>query len=142
MTSDPTLRATPIPDPAEAEALRGTVEAIVRAQFEAYRDRRREDSEALLAPDFTFTSPYDDAISRDDFFARCWPPGEHFVEFRIERITADPAGAYITYLVTTEAGTQFRNTEYLTVADGQIHSAEVYFGASYAGGEFVAKKPE
>ena len=142
MTSDRTLTATPIPDPAEAEALRDSVEAIVRAQFEAYRDRRRDDSEALLAPDFTFTSPYDDAISRDDFFARCWPPGEHFAEFRIERITADPAGAYITYLVTTEAGTQFRNTEYLTVADGQIHSAEVYFGASYAGGEFVAKKPE
>ena len=39
-------------------------EAIVRAQYEAFRDRRREDSEALLAADFTFTSPYDDAISR------------------------------------------------------------------------------
>lgn len=142
MTSDPALTATPIRDPAAPEALRGSVEAIVRAQFEAYRDRRRDDSEALLAPDFTFTSPYDDAISRDDFFARCWPPGDHFVEFRIERISADPAGAYITYLVTTEAGTQFRNTEYLTVADGQIHSADVYFGASYAGGKFVAKKPE
>jgi len=129
-----------IPDPAEAQ--RGSVEAIVRAQFEAYRDRRREDSEALLAPDFTFTSPYDDAISRDEFFARCWPPGDHFVEFRIERVTADLGGAYITYLVTTDAGTQFRNTEYLTVADGQIHSADVYFGASYAGGKFVAKKPE
>ena len=73
MTSD-----SPIPDP--AEVLRGSVEAIVRAQFEAYRDRRRDDSEALLAPDFTFTSPYDDAISRDDFFARCWPPGDRFVE--------------------------------------------------------------
>jgi len=142
LTSDPALTATPIRDPAAPEALRGSVEAIVRAQFEAYRDRRRDDSEALLAPDFTFTSPYDDAISRDDFFARCWPPGDHFVEFRIERISADPAGAYITYLVTTEAGTQFRNTEYLTVADGQIHSADVYFGASYAGGKFVAKKPE
>jgi len=142
LTSDPTLAATTMPDPAAAEAQRGSVEAIVRAQFEAYRDRRRDDSEALLAPDFTFTSPYDDAISRDEFFARCWPPGDHFVEFRIERVTADLAGAYITYLVTTEAGTQFRNTEYLTVADGQIHSADVYFGASYADGKFMAKKPE
>jgi ketosteroid isomerase-like protein len=142
LTSDRTLTATPVPDLAVADALRGAVEAIVRAQFEAYRDRRRDDSEALLAPDFTFTSPYDDAISRDDFFARCWPPGDHFAEFRIERIAADLAGAYITYLVTTETGTQFRNTEYLTVADGQIHSAEVYFGASYTGGKFVAMKPE
>lgn len=142
MTGDPPLIATPVPDLVAVEALRGSVEAIVRAQFEVYRDRRREDSEALLASDFTFTSPYDDAISRDAFFARCWPPGDQFAEFRIERIAADLTGAYVTYLVTTETGTQFRNTEYLTVADGQIHGAEVYFGASYAGGEFVAKKPE
>lgn len=142
MTSDPALTATPIPDLAAAEALRGSIEAIVRAQFEAYRDRRRHDSEALLAPDFTFTSPYDDAISRDDFFARCWPPGDHFAEFRIERITADLAGAFITYFVTTETGAQFRNTEYLAVADGQILGAHVYFGESYADGKFVAKQPE
>ena len=130
------------PDPAEAEAVRGSIEAIVRAQFEAFRDRRREDAEALLAPDFTFTSPYDDAIDRDAFFARCWPPGDHFAEFRLERIAADLEGAFITYLVTTDAGAQFRNTEYLTVADGQIHSVDVYFGASYADGKFVAKRPE
>ena len=130
------------PDPAAAEAARGSIETIVRAQFEAFRDRRREDSEALLAPDFTFTSPYDDANSRADFFARCWPAGDHFAEFRIERVTADLAGAFVTYLVTTEAGAQFRNTEFLTVADGQIHSVDVYFGASYADGKFVAKKPE
>jgi ketosteroid isomerase-like protein len=142
LTNDATLTATPIADLAAAEALRGSIEAIVRAQFEAYRDRRRDDSEALLAPDFTFTSPYDDAISRDDFFARCWPPGDHFSDFQVERITADTAGAYITYLVTTDEGRQFRNTEYLTVADGQIHSAHVYFGESYAGGTFVAKQPE
>ena len=129
-------------DPTEAETLRGSIEAIVRAQFEAFRDRRREDSEALLAPDFTFTSPYDDAIDRDAFFARCWPPGDHFADFRLERIVADLEGAFITYLVTTDTGAQFRNTEYLTIADGQIHSADVYFGASYADGKFVAKQPE
>jgi ketosteroid isomerase-like protein len=128
-------------DPAEAETLRGSIEAVVRAQFEAFRNRRREDSEALLAPDFTFTSPYDDAIDRDAFFARCWPPGDHFAEFRVERIAADLEGAFITYLVATDDGVQFRNTEYLAVADGQIRSAHVYFGESYSGGKFVAKQP-
>ncbi len=142
MTSEPVLTATPLPDLAAAEALRGSIEAIVRAQFEAFRDRRREDSEALLATDFTFTSPYDDAIDRAAFFARCWPPGDHFADFRIERIAADSNGAYITYLITTDQGAQFRNTEYLTVADGQIHSVHVYFGESYAEGKFVAKQPE
>jgi len=114
-------------------------EAIVRAQYEAFRDRRREDSEALLAADFTFTSPYDDAISREAFFERCWPNGDLFADFRIERVSSDPEGAFVTYLVTTHDGDQFRNTEYLTVSNGQIHSADVYFGASYRGGEFVAK---
>ena len=117
-------------------------EAIVRAQYEAFRDRRRDDSEALLAPDFTFTSPYDDAISRDAFFERCWPNGDRFADFQIERVTPDETGAFVTYLATTDTGDQFRNTEYLTVSDGQIHSVDVYFGASYRGGEFVAKKPE
>jgi ketosteroid isomerase-like protein len=128
-------------EPPEAETLRGSIEAIVRAQFEAFRDRRREDSEALLAPDFTFTSPYDDAIDRDAFFARCWPPGDHFAELRVERIAADLEGAFITYLVTTDDGAQFRNTEYLVVSEGQIRSAHVYFGESYADGKFVAKQP-
>ncbi len=117
-------------------------ESIVRAQFEAFRDRRREDSEALLAPDFTFTSPYDDAISRDAFFKRCWPNGDRFADFQIERVAPDEAGAFVTYLATTDTGDQFRNTEYLTVSDGQIHSVDVYFGASYRGGEFAAKKSE
>lgn len=117
-------------------------EAIVRAQYEAFRDRRREDSEALLAPDFTFTSPYDDAISRAAFFDRCWPNGDRFAEFRVERVAPDPEGAFVTYLVTADTGEQFRNTEYVTVSDGQIHSVHVYFGESYRSGEFVARKPE
>ena len=121
---------------------KGSIEAIVRAQYEAFRDRRRGDSEALLAPDFTFTSPYDDAISRDAFFERCWPPGDQFTDFRIERVTPDADGAYITYRATTDDGAEFRNSEYLTVSDGQIHSAEVYFGPSYCGGAFVPKTPE
>jgi ketosteroid isomerase-like protein len=117
-------------------------ESIVRAQFEAFRDRRREDSEALLAADFTFTSPYDDAISRDAFFDRCWPNGDRFEDLRIERVATDANGAYVTYLVTTDTGEQFRNTEYLTVSNGQIRAVEVYFGPSYRAGAFVAKQPE
>ncbi|QNA83360.1 nuclear transport factor 2 family protein [Sphingomonas sp. So64.6b] len=116
-------------------------ETIVRAQYEAFRDRRRTDSEALLATDFTFTSPYDDAIDRDAFFERCWPGGDHFADFTIERVTVDADGAFVTYFVTTDNGAQFRNTEYLTVRDQQIRSVEVYFGASYKDGKFVAKEP-
>jgi hypothetical protein len=113
--------------------------SIVRAMFEAFRDRRRADAEALLAPGFRFTSPYDDGIDRAAFFARCWPNGDRISGFEIERITPDSDGAFVTYLCTAKDGTSFRNTEYLAVENGQITSADVYFGARYRNGAFVAK---
>ena len=126
----------------KAPAERGDNEAIVRAAVEAYRDRRRADNEALIAADFTFTSPMDDAISRDEFYKRCWPPGDDFARMDIERITGDADGAFLTYLITMKKdGAQFRNTEYFGIRDGQIRSVTVYFGATYRGGHFVPKKP-
>jgi ketosteroid isomerase-like protein len=116
--------------------------SIVRAMYEAFRDRRRADAEALLAADFHFTSPYDDKIDRAAFFARCWPNGDRMSGFNIERVTADDDGAFITYYCTANEGTSFRNTEYLTVQGGKIVSADVYFGASYRDGRFVAKHVE
>lgn len=57
MTDDPTLIATPVPDLAAVDALRGSIEAIVRAQFEAYRDRRREDSASYAGGSFVARQP-------------------------------------------------------------------------------------
>jgi ketosteroid isomerase-like protein len=119
-----------------------THEAIARSMFEAFRDRRRDIAERLLSSDFTFTSPYDDAIDRETYFARCWPNGDRFAQFTIERIAADGDGAYVTYLVTGKDGLSFRNSEYLRIAAGKISSVDVYFGASYRDGAFVAKEQE
>ena len=116
--------------------------AIVRAMYEAFRDRRRADAEALLAPEFHFTSPYDDKINRAAFFARCWPNGDRISAFHIERIMADADGAFITYRCVAKEGTSFRNTEYLTVKNGQVTGADVYFGASYRDGVFVPKSED
>jgi ketosteroid isomerase-like protein len=44
---------------------------MVRNVFEAYRTKDRGLIEGLLAENFTFTSPYDDAIDRDEYFRRC-----------------------------------------------------------------------
>ena len=112
---------------------------IVRGLYEAYRDRRRTDAEALIAPDFRFTSPFDDAIDRAAFFARCWPNGDHIAAFEIERIAEDSDGAFVTYFCTAAEGASFRNTEYLTVRDGKVTSVTVYFGASYRDGAFAGK---
>jgi ketosteroid isomerase-like protein len=113
------------------------IATIARALYDAYRERRREDAEALLAPDFSFTSPYDDRIDRAAFFVRCWPNGDRIRAFLIERIAADAEGAFVTYFCTAEDGISFRNTEYLTVSNGRVTGADVYFGASYRDGVFV-----
>jgi hypothetical protein len=123
------------------DAVGGGTAGIVRGFFEAFRARRRGDAEAMLAADFTFTSPFDDHIDRDAFFDLCWPNGELYADMRIERVTPDSEGAYITYFVTTKAGKQFRNSEYLGVTNGQVHSTDVYFGANYERGAFAAKRP-
>jgi hypothetical protein len=47
---------------------------------------------------------------------------------------------FVTYLCTTKAGDEFRNTEYMTLAGGRIASVDVYFGASYGNGRFVKAK--
>lgn len=116
--------------------------ATVARFLELFRERRRQEAEALIAADFTFTSPYDDAIDRAAYFARCWPNGDRFAEFAVERMVSEGAGTFITYLVTMPDGRSFRNTEYIVVRDGQLRSVDVYFGASYLRGSFVAKKPE
>ena len=117
-----------------------TTAAVVRGLFDAFRERRRADAEALIGADFTFTSPYDDAISRAAYFERCWPNGDHFREFRIERLAADPDGVFVTYFCTTDEGKSFRNTEYVRVKANQVTSVDVYFGASYRDGKFVPQR--
>jgi len=116
--------------------------AIARAMYTAFWSRRRDDAERLLADEFTFTSPYDDAIDRAEFFRRCWPNAELLSSFDIERVAADAEGAFITYRIMTKQGVQFRNTEYLAISQGRIRKADVYFGASYRNGRFVAKAPQ
>src|ERR1700692_4905592 len=116
--------------------------SIVRAMYDAFRDRRRADAEALLAAEFRFTSPYDDKIDRAAFFARCWPNGDRISAFEIERITPDTNGAFVTWRCTALDATTFRNTDYMTVSNGQNTSANVYFGASHRDGRFVRKTEE
>ncbi|WP_371132660.1 DUF4440 domain-containing protein, partial [Phenylobacterium sp.] len=43
-----------------------------RALYAAFMKQDRAAAEALLAPDFRFTSPYDDHIDREAWFDRCW----------------------------------------------------------------------
>jgi ketosteroid isomerase-like protein len=115
-----------------------TVEQAARAVFGAYSTGDREAIEEILAADFQFTSPYDDAIDRETYFQRCWPGHELMRGIEVEKVMVDGDEAFVTYVVHMKDGRLFRNTEFMRFVGGELVSVNVYFGASYASdGEFV-----
>ena len=101
---------------------------IVRAFFRAYEDSDRNSIEALIADDFSFTSPLDNQLSRDAYFKRCWPNHEHCRAFKLIRVEPVGETVFIIYELTHTRAGRFRNCELLTIRDGKVASAEVYFG--------------
>jgi ketosteroid isomerase-like protein len=103
---------------------------IARASYRAYVDKDRDAIEKLIADDFHFTSPLDNRIDRRTYFERCWPNSEKASEFDFIHVVPDGQRVFVTYEGQWSGGKRFRNTEILTVRDGKIVEAEVYFGWS------------
>jgi ketosteroid isomerase-like protein len=106
---------------------------LARQMFEAYEARDRAFVEQLLAPDFTFTSPYDDRIDRDAYFERCWPNSGSIGKFHFIAFAESGDSVFVLYRCDTMSGSSFRNTECLTFAGGKLKSVEVFFGDPPAG---------
>ncbi len=113
---------------------------IIRACYGAYMSRDRKVVEDILSDDFTFTSPYDDAIDKATYFELCWPNSELFESFDIERIFEKGSEAFVLYKIVTKDGKSFRNTEFLSFDGDQISRVNVYFGATYRDGAFVKEQ--
>lgn len=127
-----------VPREAAATAETPSKTGIVRSCFDAYRNRQREVLENLFAEDFRFTSPYDDAIDKAAYFARCWPVSLDTIHSNtIEDIRESGEHAFVLYKCTTNDGKEFRNTERFTFKDGRLSAIDVYFGATYKDGGFV-----
>jgi hypothetical protein len=103
--------------------------ALARASFAAYVAKDRVRIEALLSPDFHFSSPLDNRLDRAAYFARCWPNAEKIDGFDFIRFAAVDDTVFVTY--EGRAGDRrFRNTEVFTIQGDQIAAVEVYFGWS------------
>jgi ketosteroid isomerase-like protein len=118
-----------MPEPSKAE--------LLRHYLNAYLTRDRATVEAALADDFRFTSPYDSELDKPGFFERCWAGGDTMQEIEVEKVFAEGEEAFMRYRVLTKDGREFRNTEFITFRGAQITSVQVYFGATYKGGQFV-----
>jgi len=116
-----------------------TAKAFAGKHYAVYGLARsgRATVEALLTDDFTFTSPYDDAIGRAVYFERCWPNSERIRTHLLEKIFEQGSEAFVLYKCITNDGDEFRNTEFFRFAGDQVRQIEVYFGASYHNGAFV-----
>jgi ketosteroid isomerase-like protein len=102
---------------------------IVRASFDAYLAQDKERAKRLLAEDFVFTSPQDDHISKAEFLERCFPTADRLVAQEIlELVGVGPEGVFILYEYELKTGERHRNTEFITVRDGQLVETQVFFG--------------
>ena len=114
----------------DSDVAERTVGETAVAAYRAYADHDRAAIERLIADDFSFTSPLDNAIDRRTYFERCWPNNRQFASVDFVRVVENGPEAIVTYEVHTVDKRTFRNTEVVTVADGQIGKVEVYFGWS------------
>ncbi|MCW2986417.1 MAG: ketosteroid isomerase [Conexibacter sp.] len=108
---------------------------VVRQLFGAWETGDRGALERVLADDFRFFSPNDEAgLDRDGYFATCWPHREHAGKgFRFVRTIEAGDEVVVTYEAEKPDGSAFRNTEVLTVRDGRVTGVEVYFGWNLVG---------
>lgn len=101
---------------------------LVRSCFAAYQSGDRRVVEALLADDFTFSSPVDVGIDRTIYFERCWPGSETLEAFEFKRFHEVGDEVVVTYEAERSDGRRFRNTEVFGFEADRIKSVEVYFG--------------
>ena len=101
----------------------------VRAAFDAYLTQDRDRAVQLFADDLAFTSPQDDHIDKAAYLERCFPTADRLTSQEIlELVSAGPDGVFVLYEYELKTGERHRNTEFITVRDGQIVEVQVFFG--------------
>lgn len=103
---------------------------IVRACFKAWESNDRTAIEAIIADEFTFTSPNDgdDHLNRAEYFEKCWVASDQIEKIDILNLIDNGDEAFVRYIATLEDGNRFNNAEFFTLRDGKITSVDVYFG--------------
>jgi ketosteroid isomerase-like protein len=106
-----------------------SISELARRYYRVYQAADRAEVEALLAPGFTFTSPWDDHIDRETYFSHCFVHAGEF-RFRLDDMKVFVQGdeAVVVYETEGKQGGTFHNAELLRFEGGQIASIDVFFG--------------
>jgi hypothetical protein len=105
------------------------VSEAVRGCYRAYETNDRRLIESLLADEFTFSSPHDPHLDRDAYFERCWPNSRHIETIAIEKLFVQGDEAFVRYRLTNDAGSSWRNAEWLRFDGGKLVEVQVYYGS-------------
>ena len=92
--------------------------AVARACLKAYMDKDRHAIESLLADDYRFTSPRDNALDRATYFERCWPNSKVMEAFEYIHQVEAGERAFVVYEARTSTGKRFRNFEIMEYSTG------------------------
>lgn len=96
--------------------------------FKAWTDRNWEFVRDGLAEDFTFTSPHDALINKENFKEKCWDNIEQIGEFEIVAISENGSEAFVRYKNTLN-GEKVQNAEHFIFdTKEKIKSVTVFFG--------------
>ena len=102
---------------------------LARRYYESYETGDKAFVEGNMAEDFTFTSPFDDHIGRDEYFARCWPNHASHRKFHFEAIMEQGDVVLVVYRLEMHfPNAGFRNAERLMFEKGKLKSVDVFFG--------------
>jgi hypothetical protein len=102
-----------------------------------YRAYERHDPDVVtreLADGFTFTSPFDGHVGREEYFRRCWPEEPLHQKFDFVSLARDGERVLVVYQCTmrrpnaVHPGMIFRNAEMHTFDGDKLKSVEVFFG--------------
>jgi ketosteroid isomerase-like protein len=104
-------------------------EDLVREYYAAWETKHWNPIDALLADDFTFSSPMDEHISKSAFKKGCWDTQVAFTDrFDVKQVIAAENEAFVMYVCHTMNGKTFQNVEYFHLRDGKVKAIECYFG--------------
>ena len=121
---------------------------IARGYYRAFEQHDRSFIEQNLADGFTFTSPFDDHIGREEYFRRCWPAVPLHRKFDFAAMMQDGDKVFVAYDAhmripnATHHESPFRKEELMTFEGGKLKSVEVFFGDPPGGltkAEFAAR---
>ena len=102
-------------------------ERLIKNYFTAWQNRDWDFVESELADGFTFTSPYDDRIGKDEYREKCWNAVKEIEDQEIVTIIEDGGEAFVWYKSYIN-GEPVQNAEHFAFEDGKIKAVTVFFG--------------